>query len=239
MYPSIESTVNEIFKAAWNIAPGIAVPKTEDIVLKNGGRLLDATYAYADLGGSTKLIQSNLYKETVAKIIRAYINSATRIFRQYDGKIRSFDGDRVMAIFVGEDKNTRATRAALAINWAVEEIIPEAIKTSWSDGQDFCKITHRVGIDTGEALIVRGGVRDNNDLISIGSAPNVAAKLSDLKDGYAIYIAKAVRDDLDDEVVSFANANGTVSNIWYRFPHAKLIGDNSIVIYGTKAYWGL
>lgn len=132
----------------------------------------------------------------------------------------------------------RATRAALAINWAVEEIIPEAIKTWWSDGQDFCRITHRVGIDTGEALIVRGGVRDNNDLISIGSAPNVAAKLSDLKDGYAIYVSEAVRDDMDDEVASFPNANGTVSNIWYRFPHPKLIGDNSVVVYGTNAYWG-
>lgn len=94
MYPSIESSVSEIFSATWNITNGIKVPKTEDVVLKNGGRLVDATYLYADLAGSSKMADS-LFKETTAKIIRAYINSASRILRHQGGEIRSFDGDRV------------------------------------------------------------------------------------------------------------------------------------------------
>ncbi len=74
MYPSIESSVRDIFAAAWDITNGIKVPKTEDIVMKNGGRRVDATYLYADLADSTKLAHSML-PETTATIVRAYINS--------------------------------------------------------------------------------------------------------------------------------------------------------------------
>lgn len=93
MYPSIEASVAEIFNAPWNITKGTKVPETEDVVMNNGGRLVDATYLYADLAGSSKMADS-LYKVTTAKIIRAYINSAARILRHQGGEIRSFDGDR-------------------------------------------------------------------------------------------------------------------------------------------------
>lgn len=170
MNPTINSTVNDILKAQWNITGGRAVPKTEDIVLKNGGRIVDATYLYADLAGSSRLAQT-IKKEVTAKVIRAYINTASRILRHYAGEIRSFDGDRVMAIFMGEKKNPNAVRAALGINWAVQKVISPAIEANWTNGNIISDIRHGIGIDTGEALIVRGGVRDNNDLISIGAAP--------------------------------------------------------------------
>ena len=199
MYPPVEYTVREILTATWDITNGIVVPETENIVMKNGGRLVDATYLYADLAGSSKMA-STLAKETTAKIIRAYINTASRILREFDGEIRSFDGDRVMAIFMGEDKETKAVKAAYAINWAVMMVLRPAIKENWSDGEDFCDIQHGIGIDTGEALIVRGGVRDNNDLISIGVAPNRAAKLSEIRDSHPITITPEVHEQLSTQV---------------------------------------
>lgn len=200
MYPTIESSVNDIFYATWDIKDGIKVPKTGDIVMRNGGRRVDATYLYADLAGSTQLAHTTL-PETTAIIIRAYINSAARLIRHFDGEIRSFDGDRVMGIYMGADKNRKAVRTALAINWAVNDVIKEAIAGKWNDVSTSYSISHGVGIDTGEALIVRGGVRDNNDLISVGHAPNDAAKLSDYR-GSPISITKDVFDDLND-------------NLWY------------------------
>lgn len=206
MYPTLESSVNEILSASWAITDGKVVPETEDIVLRNGGRLIEAAYLYADLAGSSNMA-SSLLKETTAKIIRAYINTASRILREYNGEIRSFDGDRVMAIFMGDGKETRAVRAALAINGAVLEVIRPAIEKNWSDGTKFCNINHGIGIDTGEALIVRGGVRDNNDLISIGVAPNRAAKLSEIRDAYPISITPEVFKQLSDEVKTWADGS--------------------------------
>lgn len=234
MYPSIESSVNDIIKASWNITNGTVVPETEDIVMKNGGKLIDATYAYADLADSSTIAQS-LKKETAAAIIRAFVNSATRIFRNYGGEIRSFDGDRVMAIFIGEKKNWNAVRAALGINWAVEEVIRPAIRDGWSDGADFYKISHRVGVDTGESLVVRGGARNNNDLISVGGAPNIAAKLSDLKDGYVTYVTDRVYNDLSDDLL----AHEKTGRFWTRLSSSVRIGGTSNVVYGSNTYWAV
>lgn len=198
MYPTIESSVREIFNATWNITNGAVVPETDDVVMKNGGRRIDATYLYADLANSSGLAHK-FDDTTTATIIRAYINTASRILNQHEGEIRSFDGDRVMAIFIGKSKNTNAVRAALAINWAVIEVLRPAIETKWTDVAPGWTINHGVGVDTGEALIVRGGVRDNNDLISIGRAPNQAAKLSELRTGYSLNITADVYDNMHEE----------------------------------------
>lgn len=240
MYPSIESSVNDIIKASWNITKGTVVPETDDIVMKNEGRLVDATYAYSDLADSSTIAQY-LNNDVAAKIIRAFINTATRIFRNYDGEIRSFDGDRVMAIFIGEKKNWQAVRAAFAINWAVEEVIRPAIESNWdwsTTSKKLYKISHRVGIDTGESLIVRGGARNNSDLISVGGAPNIAAKLSDLKQGHATYITDRVFDDLDDELLHL-ESNGYRQSYWSRLYSKVQIGGTSNTVYGSNTYWGV
>ncbi|WP_233716412.1 adenylate/guanylate cyclase domain-containing protein [Mycolicibacterium vinylchloridicum] len=205
--------------------------------MKNGGRLIEATYAYADLADSSKIAQS-LYKETAAKIIRAFVNSTTRILRNFGGEIRSFDGDRVMAIFIGEDKNWNAVRAAFAINWAVIEVIRPAIKSNWSDGEDFCNIGHRVGIDTGESLIVRGGARNNNDLISVGGAPNIAAKLSDLKQGHTTYVTDRVIGELTEDLLYY-DSNGYRQNCWSKLYSRVEIGGTLNTVYGSNTYWGI
>ena len=102
--------MGDIFGTSMVITNGTVVPKTEDVALKNGGRLVDATYLYADLAGSSKIAQ-RLRMEAAAKVIKSYVNTATRILRFKGGEIRSFDGDRVMAIFMGADKERRAVRA--------------------------------------------------------------------------------------------------------------------------------
>ncbi|MBX9243577.1 adenylate/guanylate cyclase domain-containing protein [Actinotalea ferrariae] len=235
MYPSIEDSVANIMGTSWNITKGTVVPKTEDVVLKNGGKLVEAVYLYADLAGSSKLAQS-LKKEATAKIIKAYISTASRIILYKDGEIRSFDGDRVMGIFMGADKEQRAVRAAMGIHWAVCEVIRPAIKTAFTDGEDFCNVQHAIGIDAGEALIVRGGVRDNNDLISIGSAPNVAAKLSDIRTSHSLFITKAVYDELGDEYLTYEAGR---RNVWTRTLSPTTIGGKSVSVYSSSVYWAV
>ncbi len=109
---------------------------------------------------------------------------SARVIRYNQGQVRSFDGDRVMAIFVGDEKESRVGKAALGIEWRrrslgdlLLENYPKIKEISW-------RLRHGVSIDSGEALLVRAGIRGNDDLISIGRAPNIAAKLSDLREGY-------------------------------------------------------
>jgi class 3 adenylate cyclase len=90
---------------------------------------------------------------------------------------------------------------------------------------------HGVGIDTGAAMIVRGGVRGSNDLVSIGSAPNIAAKLSEKRSGKTIYISKAVYDNMAD-VAKYSNG----TNMWTNLG-SETHGGKTVQTYGTTYHW--
>lgn len=224
----VRSGVEGVLAAEWDSRNGQVVPETADIALKNGAVKLDATYLYADMADSTGLAQRHR-DWAVAKIIRCYLNAASRIIRAREGAIRSFDGDRVMGIFVGTGKNTSAAKAALNISWAVNKVIDPALKTKWKDLN--WTIGHGIGIDTGEAMLVRGGVHGQNDIISIGSAPNVAAKLSELRGGRAINISKAVYGKLADES---RYASGV--DMWEMMGKQEY-GGKWVTYYGSSYHW--
>lgn len=198
----VETGIDGVLRPLWNRRDGQVVPETEDINLTNGAVDLDATYLYADMADSTGLAQ-HFQDHAVAKVIRSYLNAATRIIRYHGGHIRSFDGDRVMGIFIGSTKNASAVKAAMQISWAVNNVINPKLQEKWNDLKWTMK--HGVGIDTGKAMLVRGGVHGQNDIISIGSAPNVAAKLSEKRDGWNnIFITTNVYNDLSD-VTKYCN----------------------------------
>lgn len=231
MYPTIESSVETILTTVWNKSNGSKVPQTDDVALSNGAKEIEATYLYADLAESSKYAQT-LYPEVTGKIIRTYINTASRILNYFDGEIRSFDGDRVMAIFMGDRKEWAAVRAALAINWAVTEVIRPKIKANWSDGDTFSNIQHAVGIDTGAALVIRGGVRNHNDLISVGHAPNVAAKLSEVRNHGSIIITDRVKQVLTDDLLKYE----TNRDIWRTGPRVA-VGGKYQTTFVSDVYW--
>lgn len=163
------------------------------------GKFIDATYLYTDMIDSSTLVRV-ASKEEVASVISAFIKVAVRIIRAGDGHIRSFDGDRVMGIFSGPDRQSRAVRAAMRMNYAIDTELNNNIQL-WFDslGRAKWNLRSMSGIATGEALLVRAGIRNNSDMVSVGAAPNMAAKLSDLRDmtTHRIAIGKATYEALD------------------------------------------
>lgn len=176
-----ESYLTDLLMTDFDTRYGRTVPTTDTVALRNGGVWLDAVYLYADMADSSGMAR-RFSKQTAAKITRAYLATVTRVLRHHGGEIRSFDGDRVMSIFIGDTAADKAARAALEIKWVVDNVVHDELNL-WLDDYrtSSWKISHRTGIDIGDAFIVRAGVRDNSDLISIGDTPNIAAKLSDLK----------------------------------------------------------
>ncbi len=189
----LTNEAEEILTTKWDERAGSVVPESDSVTLKDGAVKIDATFLYADLAGSSKLARFCPW-QTTAKIIRAYLSCSVRLIKAYGGEVRSFDGDRVMGIFMGDLKNTYAVRCAREIDWVVEKIInPKAKEKFESVRKNGIAIRHCVGIDTGETVAVRAGVRNNNDLIWIGRAPSLAAKLSDIRAfPYTIYISKDI-----------------------------------------------
>jgi len=190
--------VNSILSQPWNSRDGQVVPETEDVALAGAAVKIDATVLYADLADSTELAMYD--KRVAAKVFKAYLLCATRLIRSLGGHVRSFDGDRVMGVFMGALKNTSAAKCGLHINYAFGHIIKPKLEQRYDKLRDGSyRLAQTVGIDTGEVLVVRSGIRNNNDLVWVGQAPNIAAKLSSIReDGYSTYVTKVVFDRLAD-----------------------------------------
>src|SRR5690349_7610483 len=93
----LQTEVKDIFAEAWKTTAGVVVPDPEDLRLSNDAREFDrATILYADLAGSTNLVDTQTWSRA-GEIYKAYLACAARIIRERDGVITSYDGDRVMA----------------------------------------------------------------------------------------------------------------------------------------------
>lgn len=204
----LSERVDTILGTAFSERDGRVVPSTDDVALKDGAVKISATFLYADLAGSAKLSDVCPW-DTTAKVIRAFLDISTRLIRAHGGEIRSFDGDRVMGVFMGESKNTSASKCGREIHWVVRKILHEKAKQKFlSIRNNNIEIRHCVGIDTGEVRAVRSGVRNHNDLIWIGKAASFSAKLSDVREtGFHTFISSRVYNMLADDAKKDGNTN--------------------------------
>ena len=101
---------------------------------------------------------------------------AARIIESEGGIITAYDGDRIMAVYVGKKRNNKAVRSALKVNYTVQKIINSAIAELYPESN--YSVKQSVGIDTSELFVTRTGIRGANDLVWVGRAANHAAKLS-------------------------------------------------------------
>lgn len=179
----LQANVNQFIKTNWTRTEGRVVPEPKDIGLGNDGvDFKNATCLYADLADSTVLV-STFSDWFAAMVYKSFLHCATKIIRDEGGSVTSFDGDRVMGIFLGDNRLNTAARVALKINWATSQMVEPAIKANWSDHSvQSLRILHTVGIDDSKVFAARTGTRGDNDIVWVGRAPNFAAKLAAWRD---------------------------------------------------------
>jgi len=192
----IMSDVRNILSTKWQTREGRKVPEAEDVKLGNDAVKLEGTVLYADLTDSTGLV--NDYKDWfAAEIYKSYLVAACHIIRNNDGTITAFDGDRVMAVYIGTTKNSSAVKTALQIGFMVKEI-KAAVKNAYPNTS--YQLRQAIGIDTTDLFVARTGIRNSNDLVWVGRSANYAAKLCGLVDGsYSSFITESVYNVLSDE----------------------------------------
>src|SRR5438874_1724629 len=155
------------------------------------------TCLFADLVGVTARAES-LDPEDVEAILRPYHERLRSELERYGGTVEKFIGDAVMALFgaptAHEDDPERAVRAALAIrDWARD------------DGE----LEVRVGVTTGEALVVLGARPEAGEGMAAGDVVNTASRLQsaapangDLVDGPAARARERAIGSGDAEAVA-------------------------------------
>lgn len=225
---------NRIVASDFAVRNGQVVPETSNVGYDQAVKL-SAAYLYADMVDSSGLVAISPRK-TVGKVLRLYLDLSVRIIRRNDGHIRSFDGDRVMGVFVGSGRVDGAVKAAMQIKWACINLIQPTIDSKYESVRDAkWKVRTGCGIASGDVLIIRGGVRrSSSDLVSIGLAPNFAAKLSDMRDGdHSIRIGSGTYGDLSDNT-KYSKGR----NMW-EGPYSMTIGGVSRNYYRSNYHWSI
>ena len=226
LFNDLQAEVRAFFKNPWPETTGRVVPYPDDVGLGNKAVLLkDAAVLYADLDGSTNMVDTKKWHFS-AEIYKSFLHCAAKLVRAESGVITAYDGDRIMAIFIGEDKYDRAVRTALKLRWTVTNLIESEMKNQYNT--DFI-IAHTVGIDTSDLRAVRTGVRGDNDLVWVGRAANYAAKLTSLSSEYPTWITKSVFDKLSEQ--SKISSDGRA--MWEARSWTKM---NKMTIY--RSAWG-
>ena len=225
----LQAEVAPIFKGKWDERDGTVVPSDDSVKLGNDAVKLNATVLYADLSDSTALVDG--YKPWfVAAIYKTFLLCAAKIIRSEKGVITAYDGDRVMAVYIGNTKNTSAVRSAMKIKWARDEILEPLRKELYP--KNTYAIKHVIGIDTSKLFVARTGVRGANDLVWVGRAANYAAKLAALPEDYATYIT----DDVYDHMLSEVTTSSDGRDMWDETEWDTFDGST---IYRSNWRWGI
>jgi len=197
----LSAQVKIILRDHWEATAGRVVPAPADVGLGNKAvEFESATVLYADLDGSTTMVDK-LSWQFSAEVYKVFLHCAAKIIKDQGGVITAYDGDRVMAVFIGERKNSRATLCALKIHGAVVNILRPAIAAQYPTSDFLLK--HVVGVDTSSIRAARTGVRGDNDLVWVGRAANYAAKLTTLSSDTPTWITGEVFDALAPDVKEY------------------------------------
>ena len=123
------------------------------------------TVLFADLVGFTSRAEL-LDPEDVRALLSPFYARLRSELERFGGTVEKFIGDAVMALFgapvTHEDDAERAVRAAIAIR-------------DWARGQT--QIQVRLGVNTGEALILLGARPSEGEGMAAGDVVNTAARL--------------------------------------------------------------
>jgi class 3 adenylate cyclase/tetratricopeptide (TPR) repeat protein len=129
------------------------------------------TVLFTDIVGSTAKAE-NMDPEDVRARLAPYYGRLRRELEHYGGTVEKFIGDAVVALFgapvAREDDPERAVRAAFAVCNAIEAL---------NDEDEWLDLQVRVGVNTGEALVVLGARASEGEGMASGDVMNTAARL--------------------------------------------------------------
>lgn len=230
----IEENTDNFFSGSYEVQEARIVPRAADIKFGKHGKQMELAMMFVDIRESTKIVDG-FRRTTAARMYKSFLQAVVKIVKKYDGEVKSFNGDGVLAVFGGDYKCNNAALASYAINWYVVKVLRPIMEKYFSNNQKLqdMEFNYGIGVDLGTVLIVRAGIKgtDNSDLVWAGNATNISVKLNALSSkSNPIYITNRVYNRLDDKNKTYIDDDG---DVWEKRYWIKM---NNMIIYRTD-YW--
>ncbi|MFY9625644.1 MAG: adenylate/guanylate cyclase domain-containing protein [Rhodoplanes sp.] len=139
-----------------------------------GGEMRNVTVFFSDIAGFSSFAETMAPTVLVA-LMNQYLSAMTDIIEQHGGYVDKYIGDSIVAVFGAPvddaDHACHAVRAALACRDRLAELNRTATPFQHLD------ISHRIGLNSGEALVGNIGSRRRFNYTVMSDAVNLASRL--------------------------------------------------------------
>jgi adenylate cyclase len=181
-----------------------------------GGETRDVTVFFSDLEGFSSISEKMTPAELVA-FLNEYLSEMTDIIESKGGYIDKYIGDSIVAVFGAPaddpDHATNAAHAALACRTRLDQLN----QTSTAFGGH--KVAHRMGLNSGAALVGNIGSRRRFNYSVMSDAVNLASRLEGANKFYGTTIAAS------DMTVTLTGA----AFVWRELDAVRVQGRNTPV----------
>lgn len=151
-----------------------------------GGETRDVTVFFSDLAGFSSISEKMTPAELVA-FMNEYLSAMTDVIESKGGYIDKYIGDSIVAVFGApaddSDHASNAARAALGCRMRLDELNRASAVFQGH------KVAHRMGLNSGEALVGNIGSRRRFNYSVMSDAVNVASRLEGANKYYGTTIA--------------------------------------------------
>jgi class 3 adenylate cyclase len=208
--------VEEYLTEAYTHLDTSLIPKKEDLTFGNTVKEISHVKVfYIDMRKSRKIL-SDASTFWSVKIHKAFLGAVTHCIEKYDGHLRSFNGDGLLAFFIDDKAASRAVRTALTIKGFVREI-NKILENNKINPIDF-----GIGIAQGKVMVAKSGKagddKTKQDLIWVGLPLYVAVELSEIGNSpNNIWISHNIRSAIEEEkYLDVVYDNNTGESIWVK-----------------------
>lgn len=139
-----------------------------------GGEMRNVTVFFSDIAGFSTIAEKVTPNALVA-LMNEYLSAMTDIIESYGGYVDKYIGDSIVAVFGAPvsdpDHACHAVRAALHCRDRLEELNRKNVAFQGH------KLAHRIGLNSGDALVGNIGSRRRFNYTVMSDAVNVASRL--------------------------------------------------------------
>lgn len=159
------------------IKTGVTFPDISNLKIGEA-RLIEGTILFVDIVSFTaRSERSNPHDLLLTLDI--FLAEMSEIVNDWGGTIEKFTGDGLMAIFdTAYTDNQGMVKNVIDAATTMAYVIGGPIN-GYLEGQKIEPLNFRIGIDGGNVLVGKLGVRSDNDPVTIGWSANIASKLCD------------------------------------------------------------
>lgn len=169
----VTTDVDNYLAGTYDVTKPQDVPESDEVPLGKKAMEFEATALFVDVRQSTDVTDS-FRRQTAAKMTKAYFSGAVRIINRNGGAVRSFNGDGMLAFFIGGTRTSPSVKSAMQIDWFVTELLRPKFEKYFENNKSALgkALTFEVGcgIDDGWIYAVKVGIRGGHERCRLGRA---------------------------------------------------------------------